>query len=55
MMEGCYKVGLIDPKEMHEYDEAFLISSAIPNRETSSSSDDSRPSAPIPAVAAPRA
>jgi hypothetical protein len=55
MMEGCYKVGLIDSKEMHEYDEAFLISSAIPLREVSSSGGDDRPNAAIPAVAAARA
>jgi hypothetical protein len=55
MVESCYKAGLIDSKEMHEYDEAFLVPSAVPLRETTSYSGDSQPTAPIPAVAVARA
>ena len=53
--EGFYKCGLLSAKEMHEYDVHCLVPSRVPVRETSSYSGDSRPSAPIPAVAAARA
>ena len=54
MMEGLYELGAFDAKEMHKYDEAFLVPSAVPNREAVSigTADPSR--SPIPAVAAPR-
>jgi DNA-binding transcriptional regulator YiaG len=52
--EGLYKVGLIDAKEMHEYDVGCLVPSRVPIRETSAGSGDSHRNAPIPAVAAPR-
>jgi hypothetical protein len=54
-MEGLYKLGGIDAKEMHEYDVGCLVPSRVPNREATSYNGDSRPSAPIPAVAAARA
>jgi hypothetical protein len=55
MMEGLYKLGGIDAKEMHEFDVNCLVSSRVPIRETSSYSGDSRPSTRFPAVAAARA
>jgi DNA-binding transcriptional regulator YiaG len=54
-MEGMYKIGLLSAAEMHEFDVDCLVPSRVPNRETSPISGDSRPSAPIPAVAAARA
>ena len=54
-MEGLYKIGLLSATEMHEFDMNCLVPSRVPIRETSSYSGDSRPSAPIPAVAAARA
>jgi DNA-binding transcriptional regulator YiaG len=54
-MEGLYKLGAISPSEMHDFDVDCLVPSRVPIRETFSSSEDSRPSTPIPAVAAARA
>jgi DNA-binding transcriptional regulator YiaG len=54
MMEGLYKLGGIDAKQMHEFDVGCLVPSAVPLREISSSGENSRTTAPIPAVAAAR-
>ena len=35
-MEGAYKVGLLSAAQMHEYDVACLVPSAVPIRETQS-------------------
>jgi DNA-binding transcriptional regulator YiaG len=53
-MEGLYKIGLINSSQMHEFDVECLVPSAVPLREISSSGGNSRPTAPIPAVAAAR-
>ena len=52
MAEGLYKIGLLTSSQMHEFDVECLVPSAVPLRETFSSSGDSRLSNPIPAVAA---
>jgi DNA-binding transcriptional regulator YiaG len=53
--KAMFEVGAIDAKRMHEYDVNCLVPSAVPTREISYSSGDSRPTTPIPAVAAARA
>jgi putative transcriptional regulator len=53
-MEGLYEIGLIDAKRMHEYDEACLVPSAVPHRETVSTDTADTVRSPSPAMAAPR-
>ncbi|MHC6201826.1 hypothetical protein ACYULU_01370 [Breznakiellaceae bacterium SP9] len=52
--EGYYKVGIIDAAQMHQFDVACLVPSAVPIREAGLGSTERRSSAPISTAVAAR-